>query len=398
MLVLEHEFISIAVMTTEGTPVPRHPAMSTGVPDLDDLLGGLVAGDNVVWSYDDGDLVRRFEDEFVREGLRQGEPCHHVTTSTPPAEIRDRFGPTVVVLDARPGRRFADLVDLEHAVLDAARAAPGRFVVEGLDAFARRQGAARALGLFTRTCPQLFDLGSVAYWRVPIRPLGASFLDSLRRVTQCVIQLERRNLRVLKAEGHRARTEGQLVRVEPGDGMPELSVERSLGRLASSLRRLRQQRHLTQADLARLAGVSPSAISQAESAQRGLSLDTVMTLADRLQLSIDDLLSRAGDVNYVLARRDRIAAPGMITPLLDDPAAGLRAYLVNLPAGESGAPPITHKGAELLVVAAGLVQVDLGEAAPVMRAGDAVLATRVAVEGWRNLAADPARLFWVLRD
>jgi hypothetical protein len=33
-----------------------------------------------------------------------------------------------------------------------------------------------------------------------------------------------------------------------------------------------------------------------------------------------------------------------------------------------------------------------------MRAGDAVLATRVAVNGWRNLAGDPARLFWVLRD
>ena len=59
---------------------------------------------------------------------------------------------------------------------------------------------------------------------------------------------------------------------------------------------------------------------------------------------------------------------------------------------------MTHKGTELLVVAAGLVQVELGEAAPVMRAGDALLATRVAIEGWRNLAGEPARLFWVLRD
>lgn len=372
--------------------------MSTGVPDLDDLLGGLVQGDNVVWSHDDVELVSRFEDAFVLEGLQREEPCHYVTTSSAPAEISDRFGPHVAVLDARPGRRFADLVRLEQTVLETARAARGRFVLEGLDAFARRQGAERALGVFTRTCPQLFDLGSIAYWRAPTHALGASFIESLRRVTQCVIQLERGNLRVLKAEGHRARAEGQLVRVEAGDGPPTLSVERSLGRLASSLRRLRQERHLTQADLARLAGVSPSAISQAESAQRGLSLDTVMTLADRLQLSMDEFLARAGNTNYVLARRDRVRAPGIITPLLDDPGAGLRAYLVNLPAGEAGTPPMTHKGTELLVVASGLVQVELGEAAPVMRAGDAVLATRVAIEGWRNLAGEPARLFWVLRD
>jgi transcriptional regulator with XRE-family HTH domain len=252
--------------------------------------------------------------------------------------------------------------------------------------------------LFTRTCPQLFDLGSIAYWRAPTRALGSSFIESMRRVTQCVMQLERGNLRVLKAEGHRARAEGQLVRVESRDGTPTLSVERSLGRLASSLRRLRQERHLTQAALARLAGVSPSAISQAEAAQRGLSLDTVMTLADRLQLSMDEFLGRAGTADYVLARRDRVRTPGVVTPLLDDPASGLRAYLVNLPAGETGKPPMTHKGTELLVVAAGLVQVELGEAAPVMRAGDAVLVTRVAIEGWRNLAAEPARLFWVLRD
>src|SRR4051812_25107831 len=258
------------------------PTESSGVAALDALLGGLVRGDNVVWSHDDVELVSRFEDAFLREGLQHHEPCHYVTTSSAPAEIGDRVGPQVVVLDARPGRPFADVLRLEQTVLETARSARGRFVIEGLDAFARRQGAERAFGLFARTCPQLFDLGSIAYWRAPTHAVGASFIERLRRGRQGGVQLGRGNLRVLKAEGHRARAEGQLVRVEAGDGPLTLSVERSLGRLATSLRRLRQERHLTQADLARLAGVSPSAISQAESAQRGLSLDTVMTLADRL--------------------------------------------------------------------------------------------------------------------
>jgi transcriptional regulator with XRE-family HTH domain len=385
-------------MTAVPTPSGTGPTMSSGVPDLDALLGGLLPGDNVVWGYDDVELMRPFEDAFLHEGLRRGEPCVYVTTSTAPAGIADRFGPNVVVLDARSGQRFADFSRLEETVLETARAAPGRFVLEGLDSFARRQGATRARALFTRTCPQLFDLGSIAYWRAPVRPLGTSFIESLQRVTQCVIELARGNLRVVKAEGHGSGAEGQLAKVHREDGLPRLTVERSLGRLASALRRVREQRHLSQAELARLAGVSPSAISQVEAGQRGLSLDTVLTLSDRLQVSIDELLARRTDTDYILARRDRRGVIGMITPLLDDPGVGMRAYLVNLPPGEAGSPPMTHKGAELVVVGAGLVQIDLGAATPVMRAGDALLANGVAVEGWRNLTGNPARLFWVLRD
>ncbi|MDQ3931661.1 MAG: cupin domain-containing protein, partial [Actinomycetota bacterium] len=80
------------------------------------------------------------------------------------------------------------------------------------------------------------------------------------------------------------------------------------------------------------------------------------------------------------------------------PNLGLRTYLVHLQPGEMGTPLIPHKGLELVLVAAGLIQIDLGSATPVMRAGDALLATKVPVRGWRNLQAKPARLFWILRD
>jgi hypothetical protein len=35
---------------------------------------------------------------------------------------------------------------------------------------------------------------------------------------------------------------------------------------------------------------------------------------------------------------------------------------------------------------------------PSVAAGDAVLATRASVAGWRNLIGEPARLFWIVRD
>ena len=386
-------------MTTPGPGTGASNRVSSGVADLDELLGGLLLGDNVVWEHDDLAAVVDFEDAFVREGLRVEVPCHYVTTTETPAQVAERFGPAVTVLDARAGRPFADPVRLETTLIESARVSPGRVAIEGLDAFARRLGAQRGVALFSRICPQLFDLGAIAYWRAPRRALGASFLDQMRKVTQCVLEITGGQLRVVKAEGHRVGTQGRILRVTAGaDGGPLLQEERSLGRLARGLRRLREQRHLTQADVARLAGVSPSAISQAESGRRGLSLDTLVTLSEQLQLSLDDLLAHDPGTDYVLARRDRTGTSVSQIPLLDDPDVGLRAYLVNLRPGETGGPPVPHKGLELVVVAAGLVQLDLGTAMPVMRAGDAVLASRVAVAGWRNLLGEPARLFWILRD
>jgi transcriptional regulator with XRE-family HTH domain len=344
-------------------------------------------------------MVARFGAAFIAEGLRQCVPCYVVTTSDSPSGVLRRLGPEVIVLDARPGKRFADPALLEQTIIETARTSLGRFAIEGLDDFVRRLGPKRALGLFSRVCPQLFDLGSIAYWRAPAKSLHPSFLESVRRVTQCVLQIRGGQLRVLKAEGHRVPTERRLLRVALDEsGTPRLRVERSLGRLAAGLSRLREQRHLTQAELAELAGVSASAISQAEAGHRGLSLDTVATLAERLQLSIDDLLGSQPDADYVLTRREQAGVGAAPAPSLDSPDVGLRAYLIQLAPGEAGVPRVPHKGVELVVVVSGVVQVDLGADMPVMRSGDAVRATRVAVAGWRNLLGEPARLFWILRD
>ena len=112
--------------------------------------------------------------------------------------------------------------------------------------------------------------------------------------------------------------------------MRQLTGQNALGRLGEGLRRIRQERHLSQADLARRAGVSPSAISQAEAGHRGLALDTLLTLAEALEIGLDDLLGVRTTGDYVLARRDRMGSPVGPVALLDDPAAGLRAYLVQL--------------------------------------------------------------------
>jgi transcriptional regulator with XRE-family HTH domain len=370
----------------------------SGVADVDDLLGGLILGDNVVWVLDDAKVVQHLEDAMLAEAVARGEGCFYVTAGPDPAKLAARLGPGVTVLDARPRGPYGDAAVLETAIIEGARAKPpGYVVIDGLSQFARRWGAAKAVAFFSRVCPRMFDLGAIAYWRAPRSDLGRAFIDQVTNVTQCVLEVVEGHLRVVKAEGRPASVQGRLLRLELKDGVLSLEDERALGRLGRGLERVRRERNLHQSDLARLAGVTPSAISQAEAGRRGLSLDTLLVLSERLGMGLDELLASAPTGGYVLARHPRTAVEAKVA-LLDDPKAGLRAYLVRLGPGESGAPDFLHKGVELVLVASGLVQLTIGDDTPVLRAGDVALANTVAVSGWRNLMNGPALLFWVLRD
>ncbi|HYZ91837.1 MAG TPA: XRE family transcriptional regulator [Actinomycetota bacterium] len=372
---------------------------SSGIEDLDELLSGLFTGDNVVWLLDKGCELKlaNIVDSFLIQGGTDGVCCSYVRTAPSVVRTKRSTDTKVKVFDARRGA-LADPVRLEQAIVEQERECPGRVVFDDLDAMVEQWGRDRTLGFFTRVCPQLFDIGSIAYWVGSRSKLGPRLLDQITKATQCVFELGRGQLRVMKAEG-RVGVEGRIVRMsDNGDGRLDLEQEKALGRLGEGLRRVREQRGLSQSDIAALAGVSASAISQAEGGQRGLALDTVLTLAEALDVPLDKLLAAKSEGDYVVRRRDRAGVRKGFVPLIEDPTNGLRAYVVTLGPGESGEPPMAHKGAELVLVAAGLVQVDLGSAAPVLRVGDALNATRVPIAGWRNLLGKPAVLYWVLRD
>ncbi|MDQ2825516.1 MAG: helix-turn-helix domain-containing protein, partial [Actinomycetota bacterium] len=140
--------------------------------------------------------------------------------------------------------------------------------------------------------------------------LGPSFIEQITKVTQCVLEVGDGHLRVIKAEGRPAAVQGRSFRLDVSDGEVRLEEERVLGRLGQGLERLRRERNLSQTDLARLAGVTQSAISQAEAGRRGLSLETLMLLSERLGVTLDELVTSAPAGGYVLARRPRSVTAG----------------------------------------------------------------------------------------
>jgi len=379
--------------------VQAPPSATSGVAELDRALGGLYWGDNVVWMAEHAEAVAPF---YAALGATATDYHYaaYVAVADDLDEVATRF-PRLPVLDARPGTPL----DRPEALIAEIRRLTDPFsrdllLFDSLGAMSSRWGEDAALRFFTRTCPMLLELGAVAYWVISRGAHSKATLREIEEVTQCVVALGDGRLRIVKAEGRPAGVEGSVFRYRVADGRLELTVAPAAARLGAALRSVRLTRGLSQSDVARLAGVSPSAVSQAERGQRGLSLETLLELSAQLNITIDELLR--GDVSpgYRLGRRHdpHGRAEGRLLPLLDDPAAGLRAYVVRIPPAGIAAPPSGHKGIELVAVASGLVQVLLGSGRSVLRSGETLLAERTGVTGWRNLGESEAMVFWILRD
>lgn len=65
-----------------------------------------------------------------------------------------------------------------------------------------------------------------------------------------------------------------------------------------SLRKAREEKGLSQAELAEKAGLQPSAISHFESGRRSPSFDNLKRLADSLSVTVDFLLGRQPQPNF----------------------------------------------------------------------------------------------------
>ncbi len=373
----------------------------TGVVELDRALGGLYWGDNVVWVWEGGglssqglfyDAIAQRRDEFGATG--------YIVTSSDPAAVRRRW-PWIEIVDARTGAKITSPRGLLDAIRQfCVRARRPLLLFDSLEALSDRWGMRTAGEFFGRCCPMLLDLGAIAYWSVPGARQYQSLHREIEQITQCIIVVGDGRLRISKAEGRPPGVQGQLFRCSAHAGTLQLEPAPAVARVGAALRAYRLRRELSQSDLARLAQVSPSAISQVERGERGLSLETLLSLAGRLNITLDELLGGEVTPDYRIGRRRSLgeAPAGSVLPLLDDAEAGMRAYLVSLPRSATVEAPFAHKGPELVGVVSGLVQVLLSSGRPVLRRGETLLASRRGIDGWRNVGDSDAQCLWVLRD
>jgi transcriptional regulator with XRE-family HTH domain len=222
--------------------------------------------------------------------------------------------------------------------------------------------------------------------------------DTVQAITHCVLRIDERSVRVAKAEGRDDAVRGTVLLWHEENGRPVLAPAEIAGRVAASLRAVRRSRKLSQHDLGDLAGVTASAISQVERAERGLSLATLVRLSSALGVTIDDLLRGEDPGAYRVGRRPDDPQHGFehSLTLLGGPNSDLRIDLVHLGAREAGAPADAQPGTGIVAVASGLVQIEIAGQTPAIRHGEVLVADSEQVEAWRNLGQSEAVLFWIV--
>ena len=264
-----------------------------------------------------------------------------------------------------------------------------------------RWGTKVAQRFFTLSCPLLLELGAIAYWSLAPTAHPQAMLREIEGVTQCVVVLQDGRLRVAKAEGRPPGIEGSVFRYRVEDGSPGARSGAAAARLGTALKAVRTARGLSQSALARLAGVSPSAISQAERGQRGLSLDTLLDLSAKLSMTLDELLRgdvvpgyRTRPARRPLDRERRRAPPSprrpaggapRVCPQARSRASRRRRASSTRAWSSSRSRPGSSRCASRA-------------ASPSCAAGRRCSRSSSRIEGWRNLSDREALVFWILRD
>ncbi len=395
--------IIIVVSRDVGAPRRRnwqttevHPSTSTatcGIPALDNLLSGIFWGDNVVFraahqDADTGAFIRAFATAEGYSGA--GVVMFDSTRSMP-----DGTGEMIRIDASAP-----DVDALIQSVLAFGRelGAGGLIVFDDLADLVARFDEESARRFFLRVCPSLLRIGAVACWT-----LGCGVSDALteeiRRITQIVIRVEVEQIVITKAEARPLNAVGTVLSyyVEDG-GIPSVEEISDASRLGAALGSMRAQRGLSQSQVARLAGVSPSAISQAERGQRGLSVSTLLRLATGLGMSLDELVVGQAEPGYRIRGRTAPHRGGASRiALVDGAEADYRLYEFRLDPGAHGSPPTHPRGTELVLLGQGLLMVTMTDGStPVIREGEALVAAGAGIADWHNLAEDQAIGFWLV--
>lgn len=176
---------------------PACPGWTTGLSELDRLLDGVRAGDNIVWQVDAIDDYRALVEPFANATLRAGRPLVYFRFASHEALLPEDCGAQFV--RPNPAAGFESFVTHVHKAIDAA----GRhaaYVFDCLSELASRWSADQMLGnFFLLTCPRLHELGNVSYLGLyrnyhasfamrPVTDTAEFLLDVFRHQTQCYVR------------------------------------------------------------------------------------------------------------------------------------------------------------------------------------------------------------------
>ena len=423
--------------------------IATGVSQLDRILGGLFVGDNVVWYDDAGSLAYVFCLNFMQISEAQDKNIIYVTFDRSPRNLLEKLGPLAdyekltildcftygkgegsdiflrfykeksqkikcrIITSSEP-RNVEKVMDDFYGI-HSEMSGDVRFVFESMSGMQELWGGEESLVTFySHSCPRLYELNTIAYWIMEKEAHSSRLRARINQIAQVAIDLSvkrgKTSLTVLKAE----KRDSNTINRPYGYWTKDLNVifdseKRTTGSIDMGMRlkELRIKRGLSQTELARLVGVTPSTISQVESNLIYPSVPALLKMAETLSIDISSFfqgtgegraktvftLSDASDVRFTDMPENSMSGK-LLTPL--DYEVKAEPYLIEIEPNKSvPAHFFIHKGDEIGYMLSGELQLTLERASYSVKPGDLIYLTTEMPTQWKNTGAEVARLLWM---
>ncbi|MDD5483230.1 MAG: sigma 54-interacting transcriptional regulator [Kiritimatiellae bacterium] len=250
---------------------------TTGATEIDRLLGGVIAGDNIVWEVDSSAPVENLISCFLTACRNEEMPVVYVSFNHSPQTIINRYNPILpphlfTLIDcfssgkgnndkmftgffkssanakiprAKHIGNPADPANLQDALirLGAESNKTSRYVFDSLtgmlDLWKDEDQVVRFFGHF---CPRLFDLNTIACWLLEKDAHSSHFLAKVRHITQVVLEIAltdgRSTITVRKSSGRKCAEIGIPLRFDMDGGLLVITPESREGRELGLLRRV----------------------------------------------------------------------------------------------------------------------------------------------------------------
>ena len=311
--------------------------VSSGVSQLDRLLGGLYIGDNVIWYDDAGSLATVFCLNFMQASQIQKKPLIYVSFDRSPKNLLEKLGTLannrlLTILDCftygkgngskiflkfynkKKSQWPCNIIKVEeprnvNQVMDAFYGAHEnmkgdvRFVFESLTGMQELWGGEdHIINFYSHSCPRLYELNTIAYWVIEKRAHSQRLRAHINQIAQVAIDLSiqrgKNALKILKAEKRNLDTHNKSYYYWSKDLNITFDFEthvKSRIDLGTRLKEIRTKQGLSQTELAKLVGVTPSSISQVESNLIYPSLPALFKMAEVLSVELNSFFTESAN-------------------------------------------------------------------------------------------------------
>jgi hypothetical protein len=209
--------------------------LSTGLPGLDQMLKGLLAGDNIVWEVDRIEDYVPFVDPYWRGAVARGQRVIYFRFASHAPLVPEGAGGETVEIHPEAG--FETFLGAIHRTIE--RAGRGAFYIfDCLSELAVDWYSDQMLGnFFMLTCPYLYDLETIAYFALLRNYHSSHATTPIADTTQLLLDVYRHKgmlyVQPIKVE-HRYSPTMYMLHAWEGDAFPAVRESATIAEILTS--------------------------------------------------------------------------------------------------------------------------------------------------------------------